>query len=141
MRIVSVPDPASRSVHFRSLGPCPFSLQLLSLSAHAVTLINACCCSYFDFGKLISCRKKGFWNRFYCMFMSWGDAWCNGRHVCFPCLPPMLERGFESRLRLKFSGFSMWHFLTPVVRGFLRVLRFPPHLHRLMVSANKIMLK
>ena len=28
-----------------------------------------------------------------------------------------------------------------VVRGFLRVLRFPPFLHRLMVSANKIKLE
>ena len=26
---------------------------------------------------------------------------------------------------LEFSGFSMWHFLKLVARGFLRVLRFP----------------
>ena len=35
----------------------------------------------------------------------------------------------------------MWHFLKPVVRGFLRVLRFPPLLLRLMVSAKKVTLK
>ena len=29
---------------------------------------------------------------------------------------------FESRLGLEFSGFSMWHFVKLVVRGFLRVL-------------------
>ena len=37
---------------------------------------------------------------------------------------------------LNFSGFSMWHFLRLVVRDFLRVLRFPPLLHRLIVSAK-----
>ena len=42
------------------------------------------------------------------------------------CAAPMLECRFESRLGLEFSGFSMWHFLKLVVRGFLRVLRFPP---------------
>ena len=68
----------------------------------------------------------------------WGDVWCNGQHVCFPSLPPMLEYGFE--LGLEFSGFSMWHFLKLVVRGFLWVLQFPSLLHRLMVSANKIKL-
>ena len=35
----------------------------------------------------------------------------------------MLECGFESRLGLEFSGFSMWYFLNLVVRGFLRVPR------------------
>ena len=59
----------------------------------------------------------------------WGDVWYNGQHICFPSLPPMLQCGFESRLGLEFSGFGMWHFLTLVVRGFLRVLRFPPLLH------------
>ena len=49
----------------------------------------------------------------------------------------MVECRFESRLGLEFSGFSMWHFLKLVVRDFLRVLQFPPFLHRLMVSANK----
>ena len=43
--------------------------------------------------------------------------------------------GFEFRLGLELSGFSMWHFLKLVVRGFLQ---FPPLLHRLMV---KIMVK
>ena len=33
-----------------------------------------------------------------------GDAWCNGYHVCFPSLPPMLLSGFESRLGLESSG-------------------------------------
>ena len=36
-----------------------------------------------------------------------GDAWCNGEHVCFPSLPPMLLHGFESRLGLESSGCSM----------------------------------
>ena len=61
-------------------------------------------------------------------------AWCNGRHVCFPSLPPMPECRFESWLRLELSGFGTWHFLKLVVRGFLRVLRFSPFLHRLMVQ-------
>ena len=52
---------------------------------------------------------------------------------CFPSLPPMLECGFESRLGLESSGLSMWLFLTLVDRGFLRVLRFPPHFHRSVV--------
>ena len=51
------------------------------------------------------------------------------------------QLSIESRSGLEFSGFSMWHFLKLVVRGFLRVLRFPPLLHRLMVSANKERLK
>ena len=57
-------------------------------------------------------------------------------HVCFPSnrLSPMLKCGFESRLGLEFSGLSMWHFLELVVRGFLRVHRFPPLLHRLCFS-------
>ena len=71
----------------------------------------------------------------------WGDAWCNGWHVCFPSLPPMLLRGFESRLGLESSGCRMWHFLKLVARGFLWVLRFPPLLHRFNGSANKIKLK
>ena len=49
--------------------------------------------------------------------------------------------GFESRLALESSGFSMWHFLKLVARGFLRVFRFPPLLHRLMVQPMKIKLK
>ena len=52
-----------------------------------------------------------------------------------------LACGFESRSGFEFSGLSMWHFLKLVVRGFLRVLRFPPLLHRLMVSAHKVRLK
>ena len=70
-----------------------------------------------------------------------GDAWCNGLHVCIPSLPPVLLCGFESSLGLESSGCSMWHFLKLVARGFLRVLRFPPLLHRLNGSANKIKLK
>ena len=60
------------------------------------------------------------------------------RGVCCPCkrLPPMPERGFESRVGLSFTGFSMWHILKLVVGDFLRVLQFPPLLHGLMVSAN-----
>ena len=68
---------------------------------------------------------------------SWGDAWCNGQHVCFPSMSLMLECGFESGLGLEFSCFSVWQFLKLVVGGFLWVLRFPPLLHRLMVSANR----
>ena len=59
----------------------------------------------------------------------------------FPNLPTMLECGFESHLGLESSGFSAWSFLKLVVRGFPRLLRFPPLLHRLMVSADKIKLK
>ena len=50
----------------------------------------------------------------------------------------MLLCGFESWLGLESSGFSMWHFLKLVARGFLRVLRFSPLLHRFNGSANKI---
>ena len=50
----------------------------------------------------------------------------------------MLLRGFESCLRLESSGCSMWHFLKLVARGFLRVLQFPPLLHRFNGSAKKI---
>ena len=70
-----------------------------------------------------------------------GQHVCNGWHVCFPSLPPMQECRFESRLGLEFSGFRMWHFLKLVVRGFLRVLRFPPLLHPLVVSVDIIKLK
>ena len=66
------------------------------------------------------------------------DAWCNGQHVCFPSMPPMLLHGFESRLGLESSNCSMWHFFKLVARGFLQVLRFPPLLHRFNDSANKI---
>ena len=38
----------------------------------------------------------------------------------------MLLCGFESRLGHEPSGFSMWHFLKLVARGFVRVLWFPP---------------
>ena len=50
----------------------------------------------------------------------------------------MLECGFESRLGLEFVGFNMWYFLKLLVRGFLRVLWFPPLLHGSALSANKI---
>ena len=50
--------------------------------------------------------------------VGWVEAWCNGWHVCFPSLPPMLLCGFESRLGLESSGFSMWHFLKLVAGGF-----------------------
>ena len=53
----------------------------------------------------------------------------------------MLECGLVSRLGLEFLGFSMWHFLKLIVKGFLRVPQFPPLLHRLVVSANRIKLK
>ena len=41
---------------------------------------------------------------------------------------------FESHLGLESSGFSMWYLLKLAARGFLRVLQFPPLLHRLMVQ-------
>ena len=34
-------------------------------------------------------------------------------------LPPMLECGCEYARGLEFSGFSMWHFLELVIKGFL----------------------
>ena len=51
----------------------------------------------------------------------------NGLHVCFPSkrLSPMLECGFESPQKAEYSEFSCVAFLKLVVRGFLRVLRFP----------------
>ena len=70
-----------------------------------------------------------------------GNAWCNSQHVCFPSLPPMLPRWFESCWGLEPSGCSMWHFLKLIARVFLRVLWFPPLLHRFNGSANKIKLK
>ena len=66
-----------------------------------------------------------------------GGAKCNGKHVCFPSLPSMLQCRFKSRLELEFSGFSMWHILNLIIRGFLPVLRFPPLLHQLMVQPIK----
>ena len=33
-----------------------------------------------------------------------GDAWCNGQHVCFLSLPPMLLCGFESRLQRSYRS-------------------------------------
>ena len=42
-----------------------------------------------------------------------------------------------SRFGLETSGFSMWYFLKIVVRGFLRVLRFPPLIHPLIVQPIK----
>ena len=50
----------------------------------------------------------------------------------------MLESGLESWLGLEFAGFSRWHFLKLVVRGFLRVLRCPPLLHQLIILVNKL---
>ena len=63
------------------------------------------------------------------------------QHVCFPSLPPMLLCMFKSRLGLESSGFGLWHFLKLITRGFLRAVRFPPFLHRLNGSANKIKVK
>ena len=48
----------------------------------------------------------------------WGRHVVHGQHVCFKSLPPVLECGFESRLGLELSGFSVWHFLKLVDRGF-----------------------
>ena len=49
------------------------------------------------------------------------------------------QSGFEG---LESSGFSMcYFFLKLIARGFLRVLRFPSLLHRLMVQPIKIKLK
>ena len=44
----------------------------------------------------------------------------------------MRECGFKSQFELEFSGFSTWQFLKLGVRGFLRVLQYPPLLHELM---------
>ena len=56
--------------------------------------------------------------------------------ACHQCY----SAGSSLALGLEFLRFSMWHFLTLVVKGFLRVLRFPPLLHRLMVSVNNVKL-
>ena len=55
-------------------------------------------------------------------------------HQCY-CAGSSLDWG------LNLWGCSMWHFLKLVARGFLRVLRFPPFLHRFNGSANEIKLK
>ena len=49
----------------------------------------------------------------------------------------MLECRFESWLGLEFSGFSMWHYLKLIDRGFLRVLWVLPLLHQLIVQTVK----
>ena len=59
--------------------------------------------------------------------------------VCCPCLPPMLVWVRVSVGAWMF-GLKSIAFLKLVIRGFLRVLRFPPPFHRLVVSANKIYL-
>ena len=51
-------------------------------------------------------------------------------HQCY-CAGSSLAWGLES------SGYSMWDFLKLVARGFLWILRFPPHLHRFNGSANQ----
>ena len=51
-------------------------------------------------------------------------------HQCY-CVGSSLVSGLES------LGFSMWHFLKLVTRGFLRVLQFPPLLHLFMVQPIK----
>ena len=62
-----------------------------------------------------------------------GDAWCNAflaRHQCW-------SAGSSLAWGSKFRAFCKWHFLKLVVRGFLRVLRFPPLLYRLLVQPIK----
>ena len=63
----------------------------------------------------------------------WNRKDCQGLSLV-PSLPPALQCGFESRLGLELSGFSMWHFLKLVVRGFLWVLRFFPSFIGLIVQ-------
>ena len=53
------------------------------------------------------------------------------------CMPRVLLCWFESCVGHEFSGFSMWHFLKLIARGFLWVLWFPPLLHQLMVQLMK----
>ena len=71
----------------------------------------------------------------------WNGA-TRGVMVNTPAVLACHQCGFESCLGLEFSSLcGGWHLLKLVVRGFLRVLRFPPHLHRLLVSANEIKLE
>ena len=66
-----------------------------------------------------------------------GKAWCDGQHVWFLVLPATNAKcGFDSRLGLDLSSFCMWHCLKLVVRSFIRVLGFPPLLHRLFFSSQ-----
>ena len=51
-------------------------------------------------------------------------------HQCY-CVGSSLAGG------LNLLALVMWHFLKLVARSFLRVLRFPPLLHRLMVQPIK----
>ena len=55
-------------------------------------------------------------------------------HQCY-CAGLSLAWGLGS------LGCSMWHFVKLATRGFLRVHQFPPLLHWLNGSANKIKLK
>ena len=93
--------------------------------------VPGCCQVYFSVNSLCDISH----------YRTCTDWVMRGAMVSFPSLPPMLVCGFKSWLGLEFSGVSMWHFLKLVIRGFLRVLRFPPFLRRLMVSANNIKLK
>ena len=54
-------------------------------------------------------------------------VWCEGENICFHFhrLPPVLGCRSEFLSGLKLSGFSMWHYVKLVIRGFLRVPWFP----------------
>ena len=84
-------------------------------------------------------------NKSQAMMVSWKLSWAtrgvtvstSAFLACHQCCCA----GSSLALGLEFSGFSMWHFLKLVARGFLRVLRLPPSppppLHRLMVQPVK----
>ena len=132
-RAVSIPQ---------SVQSCPYTTECTELSVYhtvyrAVSMPHSVqSCQYTT-----QCTELSVYHRVYravsilhsvqsCQYTTvWGDAWCNGLHVCFPSLPPMLLRTFDSRLGLESSGCGTWHFLKLVARGFLRLLRFPPLLH------------
>ena len=50
---------------------------------------------------LTCCKLKWFVKKMPVVRWQRCDAWCNGLQVCFPSLPPMLLRRFESRLGLE----------------------------------------
>ena len=58
--------------------------------------------------------------------------------LCHQAPAPMLQCGFQCQSGLQLWAFSLWHFLKPIVRGLLRI---PPSLHLVTLSANQIQIQ
>ena len=122
-RKIPPPPPPFSPPPFKFVCFCKCYEQFISCLCRSQLLAHFCFLQLIDACILHICAER--------------DAWCNGYYVCSPSLPPMLLGGFESGLGLESSSFSMWHFLKLSARGFLRVHRFPPLLHRLIVQPIK----